>query len=64
QPGDVLNTCADVSALENLTGFGPQVTLEEGLERFVDWFQSYYQDPPHLDSVTYSTAEPQRRSMS
>ncbi|BCQ62199.1 hypothetical protein PBOI14_39490 [Pseudomonas sp. Boi14] len=42
QPGDVLNTCADVSALENLTGFGPQVPLEEGLREFVQWYLSYY----------------------
>ncbi|WP_371356314.1 NAD-dependent epimerase [Pseudomonas chlororaphis] len=45
QPGDVLNTCADASALENVTGFGPQVPLVEGLGRFVDWFQSYYRPP-------------------
>ncbi|AZC37481.1 MULTISPECIES: NAD-dependent epimerase [Pseudomonas] len=45
QPGDVLNTCADASALENVTGFGPQVPLAEGLGRFVDWFQSYYRPP-------------------
>ncbi|WP_053269008.1 NAD-dependent epimerase [Pseudomonas chlororaphis] len=45
QPGDVLNTCADASALENVTGFGPQVPLAEGLGHFVDWFQSYYRPP-------------------
>lgn len=45
QPGTVLNSCADASALENVTGFGPQVPLAEGLGRFVDWFQSYYRPP-------------------
>lgn len=42
QPGDVLNTYADVSALENLTGFGPQVPLEDGLRSFVQWYLGYY----------------------
>lgn len=45
QPGDVLNTCADASGLENLTGFGPQIQLAEGLGHFVNWFQSYYGPP-------------------
>ncbi|HGY9626082.1 NAD-dependent epimerase [Pseudomonas putida] len=41
QPGDVLSTCADASALAQLTGFTPQVSLDEGLKRFVAWFQGY-----------------------
>jgi len=45
QPGVVPNTCTDASALENLTGFGPQVPLTKGLGRFVDWFQGYYRPP-------------------
>ncbi|MBF8778331.1 NAD-dependent epimerase [Pseudomonas fulva] len=42
QPGDVLATCADASALEQITGFAPKVSLDEGLKRFVAWFQQYY----------------------
>ncbi|MGE7989972.1 NAD-dependent epimerase [Pseudomonas sp. NPDC089554] len=42
QPGDVLATCADASALAQVTGFTPQVSLDEGLRRFVAWFQHYY----------------------
>ncbi|WP_412460019.1 NAD-dependent epimerase [Pseudomonas sp. SC11] len=42
QPGDVLATCADASALARVTGFTPQVSLDEGLGRFVAWFQAYY----------------------
>ena len=42
QPGDVLATCADASALEQVTGFTPRISLDEGLGRFVAWFQRYY----------------------
>ncbi|CAM3847402.1 NAD-dependent epimerase [Pseudomonas wadenswilerensis] len=42
QPGDVLATCADGSALERITGFTPQVSLDEGLGRFIAWFHQYY----------------------
>ncbi|OHC12832.1 MAG: UDP-glucuronate 5-epimerase [Pseudomonadales bacterium GWC1_66_9] len=42
QPGDVLDTYADVSELQRDTGFQPQVSLEEGLARFVSWFCHYY----------------------
>ena len=42
QPGDVTRTSADISALAALTGYAPKVTLEEGLERFVAWYRTYY----------------------
>jgi UDP-glucuronate 4-epimerase len=42
QPGDVPATQADVSRLETDLGFRPQTTVEEGIARFVDWYQSYY----------------------
>ncbi|MDF0732938.1 NAD-dependent epimerase [Pseudomonas entomophila] len=42
QPGDVLATCADASALAQVTGFTPQVSLDEGLRRFIAWFKGYY----------------------
>ncbi|MNG89906.1 hypothetical protein D3C79_487870 [compost metagenome] len=45
QPGDVLATCADVSTLEQVTGFTPQVSLDEGLGRFIAWFHQYYPRP-------------------
>lgn len=41
QPGDVLETCADTRALEQLTGFAPRVDLEQGLALFVKWFRTY-----------------------
>ena len=42
QPGDVLETHADVSGLTALTGYAPEVGIEEGVERFAAWFREYY----------------------
>jgi UDP-glucuronate 4-epimerase len=38
-PGDVLRTQADTSKAERLLDFSPTVSLEEGLKRFVTWYQ-------------------------
>jgi UDP-glucuronate 4-epimerase len=42
QPGDVPKTFADVDALADAVGFRPSTTIEEGIERFVAWYRSYY----------------------
>ncbi len=42
QPGDVTATYADVSKLRALTGYKPKVMLDEGLQRFADWYRAYY----------------------
>ncbi len=42
QPGDVLETSADTSALETVIGFKPQTPLASGLARFVSWYKSFY----------------------
>jgi len=42
QPGDVVETCADVDDLMRDTGFRPTIPVEEGIKRFVDWYRSYY----------------------
>ena len=39
QPGDVTATYADVSKLNALTGYSPQVTLAQGLSRFARWWR-------------------------
>ena len=44
QPGDVLQTFADVSALHDAIGFEPNTSLEEGLKKFVAWYQEYYSE--------------------
>lgn len=42
QPGDMAATMADVSRLEAAIGFRPQVTVDEGVPRFLDWYRGYY----------------------
>jgi len=42
QPGDVLRTAADVSALEAATGFRPHTSLAEGIARMVRWYRDFY----------------------
>lgn len=42
QPGDVLSTYADVADLEKAIDFRPNTSIEEGLEKFVDWYKKYY----------------------
>jgi UDP-glucuronate 4-epimerase len=42
QPGDVLATEADTSALESVTGFRPAMPVEEGVKRFVAWYRDFY----------------------
>ena len=40
RPGDVRHTSADVSAAARGLGFEPEVDLEEGLRRTVEWFST------------------------
>ena len=42
QPGDVTATYADVGKLNALTGYKPKVMLAEGLNRFAEWYKSFY----------------------
>ncbi len=42
QPGDVLKTYADISDLEKRINFRPATSIEDGLGKFVDWYQEYY----------------------
>lgn len=39
QPGDVPITYADISKSHNLLGFQPEVKIEEGIDRFVQWYK-------------------------
>jgi UDP-glucuronate 4-epimerase len=39
QPGDVLCTYADIGKARQVLGYDPQVKIEEGIPRFVDWFK-------------------------
>lgn len=42
QPGDVMETSADTSALYNVIGFKPQTSVTDGVQRFVDWYKDFY----------------------
>lgn len=42
QPGDVLTTYADVSALEKKFGFKPSTDLRKGLRAFAEWYKEFY----------------------
>ena len=41
QPGDCLNTYADIDKARKLLGFEPHTNIEEGIRRFVGWYKSY-----------------------
>ncbi|KEA53590.1 hypothetical protein DT73_06025 [Mangrovibacter sp. MFB070] len=43
QAGDVLETSADTRALYDTIGFKPQMSVEEGVKHFVDWYRAFYQ---------------------
>ena len=42
QPGDVMETFADIDDLARDTGFRPQTSIELGLRNFVAWYRDYY----------------------
>ena len=42
QPGDVPDTWADVEDLARDVGYRPEIPVEEGVKRFVDWYLDYY----------------------
>jgi len=42
QPGDVPATCADVDDLIRDVGFKPSTLIEEGIAKFVAWYEDYY----------------------
>jgi len=43
QPGDVPATNADTSELAAWVGFKPKTPVAEGVQRFVNWYRSFYQ---------------------
>jgi UDP-glucuronate 4-epimerase len=42
QPGDVPDTYADVDDLVRDLDYQPETTVEEGIARFLDWYQEFY----------------------
>jgi UDP-glucuronate 4-epimerase len=44
QPGDVPETYADISAIQNELGFAPVTTIDTGIPAFVDWYAAFHQN--------------------
>lgn len=42
QPGDVLETYADISQTSELSGYSPKTSIDEGVHSFVSWYNEYY----------------------
>ena len=41
QPGDVKETFADITAIQDAVGFAPTIPLEVGLPLFVEWYRGF-----------------------
>jgi len=42
QAGDVPDTFADISAIQEELGYQPSTTIDQGIPRFVNWFRDYH----------------------
>lgn len=42
QPGDVIQTHANIDAIRNDLGFQPKTDIKTGIGKFVAWYRSYY----------------------
>ncbi len=42
QDGDLVDTWADINDLVRITNFIPETKIEDGVQRFAEWFQEYY----------------------
>ena len=42
QPGDVMETYADIDDLAREVGFRPQTSIEDGIRGFVAWYRDHY----------------------
>ena len=42
QPGDVMATAADTSALQKWINFKPSTPVEDGIHRFAQWYCDYH----------------------
>lgn len=43
QPGDVHETSADTQPLSQAIGFAPETSVEQGVQKFVEWYRDFYQ---------------------
>jgi UDP-glucuronate 4-epimerase len=54
QPGDVIETCADIDDLTGAIGVRPRTTIEDGIKIFAAWFRDYHESAsvPPAPAVT------------
>ena len=41
QPGDVLDTYADISKSKKKLNYNPKVSIEDGIPKFINWYKNY-----------------------
>merc|ERR1719221_689188 len=51
--GDVLKTNADVSLAAKELGYAPTTPLKEGIQKFIDWYTTYYKDGMDKEMADY-----------
>jgi UDP-glucuronate 4-epimerase len=42
QPGDVPETFAEIDDLTRDIGLTPEISIEDGIRSFVNWYRDYY----------------------
>ncbi len=42
QPGDMVETYANISKAHNAFGYSPKTNLQDGLKQFVSWYEQFY----------------------
>lgn len=42
QPGDVVQTSADISKAQKMLSYNPKTRIKDGIPRFVEWYRKYY----------------------
>lgn len=42
QQGDVISTLANITKAKKRLGYEPKVNINEGIKKYIDWFESYY----------------------
>ena len=42
QKGDVEKTFSSIKKIKKLVSFKPQTTINEGIQKFIDWYKYYY----------------------
>ncbi len=44
EPGDVVETYADINKLKKWINYSPKTSFEEGIKKFADWYKKYYKN--------------------